>query len=303
MDAEAPPEWAKLYPHTNAIPQTICQALAAWELPELNETVEVETDDTNKKKAKRKRYSLAPPHSVGQCANTTNKTPLLEVIISKDPILRKEGIKIVLDDDMLDKRLAQFVKMVNDKPSTRKDGRISGRLRRLCAAIEQANHVLKSEVSTAETTSTGILRATLYSVLNDVLADPNFLKAKYRDTIGRLAYGDPATTTASIADVTGWSTSRWTNRRRPNLKKARSKVTVEHKRKRCLKDVALETMHHTFKKAWDERSKKKVYSLTIELDKKGGGLKWSALNGTEYEHLRRQISQVSLASHSGGIEH
>lgn len=289
-DTEAPPDWAKIYPHTHAKPKTMLEALAVFETADIQEEViadgEDKVKDENKKKAKRDRYSLAPTHSPGQASNTVNKTPLLQVIMSKDPILREKGIKIVFNDDMLVNRLEAFVSMVNNKPSARADGRISKRLKKLCASIERANHVLKSEISTAETTSTGILRATLYSVLNDVLADPDFLKAEYRDAIGRLAYGDPATTTASIADVTGWSIPRWMKRRLPDFRKARSKVTVEHKRKRCLTDELLAIIHQLFEKG----RRRRTLRITLEPD---GTLKWSGLMHKKYEHLRRQLSQVS----------
>lgn len=159
----------------------------------------------------------------------THDSPFLEAIMCHDPILRSEGVTIIFDKYLLRYRIELLTEMM--KHRTKPEA-----LNKVLYSIERANHILRQEVSTSEATTTGILRATLRSVINDALAQPRIFKKKHRQLVGRLAYGDPATTTASGGDVSGWYNQESLSGNGLVLHQARSRVTVEHMLERSLRD-------------------------------------------------------------------
>lgn len=275
------PNWSSIFPHSYARPRTVVEALSAWELPKIRETAE------NDPPVPDPFEYFCPPGATSDdsCGSprVTYDSPLLEAIMSHDPILSRKGITLVVDSFMLENRIQQFTCMMRRKHRPEA-------LDTILASIERANHILRQEVSTSEPTTTGILRATLYAVLNDVFAESRLFRKEYRELVSKLVYGDPATTTASRADVTGWHAQEPLNKSGLNLHHARSKVVVEHMLERGLKDSVMIGMTDAF---WEDKRGCQV--LQIGLGPKGG-LMWYGMDGDEDAELRKQISLVSLSN-------
>ena len=179
------------------VPKSNIQALYTYRNPHFTEfhaSAESSRPSTSRSSP---RESINPHHPTGNSITSTEKTDLLVKIMRNDPMLSRDGIRILhnrtlhvdINDHLLDKlEFSSDPAFINVWT---------------CSLVAESS-ATEYEVLTDEVVTTGFRRATFHAHANRFLRHPSSFTEAFRPSTAGVRFGDPPTIVASRADVGCW---------------------------------------------------------------------------------------------------
>ena len=246
------------------IPDCNLEALYTHQVPSYRDEISTPPSSLPSGRRERPRVSLAPHAPAGSSTSSTDKTALLKQIMEADEDLKRDGIRISLDDQMA-------YRLDADLRTRLRSHRDLSFISKWTSCLLSELDMIGNEIFTDEVTMTGIWRSFLYRHCNRFAQDGSNFVDEALASFG--SWSDPPTTTLSNLDIGCWRGNR-------------CGCGGEHKRRKVC------TGDHQIELQVSAGTVRPGGQVGIHIYLQDGQLVFSGLNGGRREKLKAILTQV-----------